>query len=68
MKKDAVRIVQCDGHIPATDGPGTHECKKKYGNLIMCYVDDVVIATATLEDHIEGLDEVLTGMNQAGLK
>ena len=28
---------------------------KKYGNLIMCYVDDVVIATPTLEDHIERL-------------
>ena len=26
---------------------------KKYGNLIMCYVEDVVIATPTLEDHIE---------------
>ena len=32
----------------------------KYGNLIMCYVDDVVIATPTLEDHIERLDEVFT--------
>ena len=35
---------------------------KKYGNLIMCYVDDVVIATPTLEDHIERLDEVFTCM------
>ena len=26
---------------------------KKYGNLVMCYADDVVIATPTLEDHIE---------------
>ena len=26
---------------------------KKYGNLVMCYVDDVVIATPILEDHIE---------------
>ena len=26
---------------------------KKYGNLVMCYVDDVVIATPTLEDHIK---------------
>ena len=26
---------------------------KKYGNLVMCYVDDVVIATPTMEDHIE---------------
>ena len=41
---------------------------KKYGNLIMCYVDDVVIATPTLEDHIERLEEVLSCMKQAGLK
>ena len=41
---------------------------KKYGNLIMCYVDDVVIATPILEDHIERLDEVFTCMKQAGLK
>ena len=41
---------------------------KKYGNLIMCYVDDVVIATPTVEDHIERLDEVFTCMKRAGLK
>ena len=34
----------------------------------MCYVDDVVIATPTLDDHIERLDEVFTCMKQAGLK
>ena len=34
----------------------------------MCYVDDVVIATPSLEDHIERLDEVFTCMKQAGLK
>ena len=26
---------------------------KKYGILVMCYVDDAVIATPTMEDHIE---------------
>ena len=41
---------------------------KKYGNLIMCYVDDVVIATPTLEDHIERLEEVFSCMKQACLK
>ena len=41
---------------------------KKYGNLLMCYVNDVVIATPTLEDHIERLDELFTCMKQAGLK
>ena len=40
---------------------------KKYGNLIMCYVNDVVIATPYLDDHIERLDEVFTCMKQAGL-
>ena len=41
---------------------------KKYGNLEMCYVDDVVIATPTLEDHIERLDEVFACMKRSGLK
>ena len=41
---------------------------KKYKNIIMCYVDDVVIATQTLEDHIERLDKVFTCIKQAGLK
>ena len=39
----------------------------KYGNLIMCYVDDVVITTPTLEDRIEKLDDVFTCMKHAGL-
>ena len=41
---------------------------KKYGNLVICYVDDVVIATPTLEDHIDRLDEVFGCMKKAGLK
>ena len=41
---------------------------KKYGNLVMCYVDDVEIATPTLEDHIERLDEVFACMKRSGLK
>ena len=32
------------------DGSGFDGVTKKYGNLVMCYVDDVVIATPTLED------------------
>ena len=41
---------------------------KKYGNFVMCYVDDVVIATPTLEGHIDRLDEVFGCMKRAGLK
>ena len=31
---------------------------EKYGSNIMCYVDDVVIATPTINDHIYRLNEV----------
>ena len=41
---------------------------KKYGNPVMCYVDDVAIATSTLADHIDRLSEVLHCMKRAGLK
>ena len=37
---------------------------KKYGNLVMCYVDDVVIAT----HHIDRNDEVYDCMKRAGLR
>ena len=48
---------QCDSHFPPTDGTCTEQRHKKR-HLVMCYVNDVVIATPTLEDHIERLDEV----------
>ena len=34
----------------------------------MCYVYDVVIATPTIEDHIEHLDKVFACMERAGLE
>ena len=41
---------------------------KKYGDLLMCYVEDIMIATPTLADHIDRLDEVFDCMRRAGLK
>ena len=41
---------------------------KKYGNLVMSYVDDVVIAITTLIDYIDRLDEVFDCIKRAGLK
>ena len=41
---------------------------KKYRNLVMCYADDVVIATPTLEDRIDRLDELFGCKKRAGLK
>ena len=41
---------------------------KKYGNLVMCYVDDVVTATPLLEFRIDRLDEVFGCSKRAELK
>ena len=46
---------------------GTNKTKK-HGNLVMCYVDDVVIATPTLTDHVDRLDEIFDCMKSAGLQ
>ena len=41
---------------------------KKYGNLVICYVEYVVIATTTLEDYIERLYEGFACKKMSGLK
>ena len=41
---------------------------KRYWNLVMCYLDDVVIATLTLTDPINRFHEVFDCKNRAGLK
>ena len=58
MEEDALRLVQRNGHFSKLMAQALTRVTKKYGNLVMCYVDDVVIATQTLEDHIDRLDEV----------
>ena len=68
METDAVWTLQCNSHVSAADGTRVDRRDEKYGNLVMCYVDDVVIATPTLEDHIERLDEVFACMKRSGLK
>ena len=68
METDAIWSTQCHGHISTVDGTRNDRCDNKYGNLIMCNVDDVVIATPTMEDHIERLDEVFACMKRSGLK
>ncbi len=41
---------------------------QSYGNLVMCYVNDVIIATGTIDEHIDRIDEVLSCLREAGLK
>ena len=42
--------------------------RKNDGNLVISYVDHMVIAKLTLEDHIERLDEVFACLKRSGLK
>ena len=41
---------------------------KEYGTVVMCYVDIVIKATPTLQDHIEQLEEVFVRMKRSWLK
>ena len=41
---------------------------QSYGNLVMCYVGDVIIATSAIDQHIDRLGEVLSCLRRAGLK
>ena len=68
MEEDAVRIVQRDAHVQRLMAQAPTNVTKKYMNLIMCNIDDVVIAMPTQEYHIERLDEVFTCLKHAGLK
>ena len=53
LEEDALRLVQCNGHFSKTDGSGFDESDQEVRES-----RDVVIATPTLEDHIDRLDEV----------
>ncbi len=41
---------------------------QSYGNLVMCYVDDVLIAPGSIDDHITRIGDVLSRLRQARLK
>ncbi len=38
------------------------------GNMVLCYVDDILIATTTVEQHLEKLDQVFNRIAAGGLK
>ena len=40
----------------------------KYGNLVLCYIDDILVATRTVQEHLERLREVFDCLRNAGLK
>ena len=41
---------------------------QRHGSVVMCYIDDVIIATETVEDHFVRLREVLECLKKAGFK
>ena len=42
--------------------------ESREGSHVMCYIDDVIIATETLEDHLVCFREVSECLKKAGLK
>ena len=68
MEEDALWLLQCDSHLPTTNGTSADEHNEEIWLLSNVLRRCVVIATPTLEDHIELLDEVFACMKRAGLK
>jgi hypothetical protein len=44
------------------------DVKNLYGNLVLIYVDDILIATRTIDEHLDRLDEVFGILRHAGIK
>ena len=42
--------------------------QSKYGNLVLCYIDDILTATNTVEEHLDRLEQVFQCLQEAGLK
>ena len=42
--------------------------QQRHGSVVMAYIDDIVIATETIEDHIERIREVFECLREAGFK
>ena len=61
-------LYQWKRMLSKTDVSCFDQSDEELGDLVLCYVDDVVIATPTLEDHIDRLDEVFDCMKRTGLK
>ena len=45
-----------------------HTVESREGSQVMCYIDEVIIATETVEDHLVRLREVCECLRKAGLK
>ncbi len=42
--------------------------QSKYGNLVLCYIDDILVATNTVDEHLDRIEEVFHALEEAGLK
>ena len=42
--------------------------QQRHGSVVMAYIDDIVIATETIEEHIARIKEVFECLREAGLK
>ena len=52
MAAHALWAMQGIGHIPAINHESSPEIQQRHGSVVMAYIDDIVIATGTIEDHL----------------
>ena len=68
MAPNAIRVMQCHGNFQSMMAKAFKGIEQREGSLVMCYVDDVIIATDSIEEHMLRLREVFDCLQRAGLK
>ena len=61
------RGVDVDARVRDGNTP-LHQAAYTFGSLVLCYVDDILIATSTATAHLKRLREVFGLIKKAGLK
>lgn len=64
MESDAVRILQCPQYVPATNGMFVWESTVS----LLLYLDDIIVFSSSIEQHLEQLEVVLGQFEWEGLK
>ena len=53
--------------FPSAKAPAQRKIVNRKGSMVMVYIDDIVIDTETVEDHMLRLREVFECLHEAGL-
>ena len=61
-------LINASATFQRSNTRALQKIQQRHGSVIMAYIDDIVIATQTIENHIERIREVFDCLREAGFK